>query len=84
MQRESSIDDAIVERVRAGGYHTMVGLLDATNTASIRLHEAAGFRAAGTLPQVGFKFGRSLGTVYLQKHLTPKKKESFFSRLRSR
>lgn len=36
---------------------------------SIRLHEAAGFRNIGTLVAVGFKFGRWLDSVLMQKEL---------------
>ncbi len=40
--------------------------------ASIRLHEKFGFVEVGRMGRVGFKFGRSLGTVYLQKSLKSK------------
>jgi phosphinothricin acetyltransferase len=33
-----------------------LGVLDASNTASIALHERLGFRHVGTLPLIGFKF----------------------------
>ena len=36
----------------------MIGYIDAANAASLRLHEAFGFRQVGCLPSVGFKFGR--------------------------
>ncbi len=42
---------------------------DTENTASIRLHESLGFIRCGTLPKVGFKFGRWLDSVLLVKHL---------------
>lgn len=45
---------------------------DSGAEASIRLHEKFGFVEVGRMGRVGFKFGRSLGTVYLQKSLTPK------------
>ena len=44
----------------------MIGGIDATNAASIALHEQLGFRHAGTLPQVGFKFGRWLDLAFYQ------------------
>ena len=37
--------------------------------ASIRLHEAYGFKKIGHMGKVGFKFGRWLGTVLMQKSL---------------
>jgi phosphinothricin acetyltransferase len=42
---------------------------DSANLASIKLHEEAGFRLAGTLQSVGFKFGRWLDSVLMQRDL---------------
>jgi phosphinothricin acetyltransferase len=42
---------------------------NSANTASIRLHEALGFRLAGTLESVGYKHGRWLDSVLLQRAL---------------
>jgi phosphinothricin acetyltransferase len=42
---------------------------DSANQASIRLHEAAGFALVGTLRSVGFKHGRWLDTVLMQRPL---------------
>lgn len=46
--------------------HTLIGGIDATNTGSIKLHEKLGFKHVGTLPQVGFKFGRWLDLAFYQ------------------
>jgi len=52
----------------AGGqdYHTMVGVIDAENSASIALHKSLGFECGGTLRQAGFKFGRWLDVGFYQ------------------
>ena len=42
---------------------------DSTNQASIALHRRCGFRMIGTLPSVGFKFGRWIDVVLMQKEL---------------
>jgi phosphinothricin acetyltransferase len=42
---------------------------DSAQTASIELHRAAGFRDAGTLENVGYKFGRWLDSVNMQRAL---------------
>ena len=42
---------------------------DSQNHGSISLHAALGFRHIGTLPSVGFKFGRWLDSVIMQKAL---------------
>jgi L-amino acid N-acyltransferase YncA len=48
----------------------MIGVIgDSANTASIALHAAAGFRMIGTLQSVGFKHGRWLDTVLMQRLL---------------
>jgi phosphinothricin acetyltransferase len=44
----------------------MIGAIDASNSASIALHESMGFERVGTLPQVGFKFGRWLDLALMQ------------------
>ena len=54
----------------AGGFRQMVALIgDAGNTASIALHASAGFRSVGTLQSVGFKHGRWLDVVVMQRPL---------------
>jgi phosphinothricin acetyltransferase len=61
--------DALVARAVADGKHTMVGAIDAENAGSIRFHERLGFIEVGRLPQVGFKFGRWLDLVLMQRML---------------
>jgi L-amino acid N-acyltransferase len=50
----------ILEEAEAQDYHVLVGGIDSQNTVSIALHRTLGFQYAGTLRQVGFKFGRWL------------------------
>lgn len=56
----------LVERAKAGGIHVMVGCIEVENKASIRLHEALGFRHVGTFTQVGVKFGRWLDLACME------------------
>ena len=42
---------------------------DSAKTGSIALHEALGFRPVGTLRAVGFKLGRWVDTVLMQREL---------------
>ncbi len=42
---------------------------DTANAPSIRLHEALGFRKTSTLDSVGFKFGRWVDAIVLQRPL---------------
>ena len=42
---------------------------DSANTGSIFLHQRLGFRMVGTLDAVGFKLGRWVDTVLMQRPL---------------
>jgi phosphinothricin acetyltransferase len=59
----------LIERARVAGLHTMVAGIDASNTASIRLHAKFGFVEAGLFRQVGWKFERWLDLAFMQKML---------------
>jgi phosphinothricin acetyltransferase len=62
--------DAILAASRAAGFERMVAVIgDSANLASIRVHAAAGFRPAGQLDRAGFKFGRYLDVVFMQREL---------------
>ncbi len=50
-------------------YHVMVAGIDATNAASIALHEQLGFVHAGTIHHAGFKFGRWLDLAFYELRL---------------
>jgi L-amino acid N-acyltransferase YncA len=60
---------ALLARARAEGRHVMVGGIDADNVASIALHRTLGFDEAARMAEVGFKFGRWLTLVFMQKIL---------------
>jgi phosphinothricin acetyltransferase len=51
------------------GKHMMVAGVDADNAGSIRFHERLGFERVGCFREVGFKFGRWLDLVFLQRRL---------------
>ena len=60
----------LIVRCEALGYRQMVAVIgDSQNQRSIRLHEACGFGRAGTFTSVGFKFGRWLDAVFMQRAL---------------
>jgi L-amino acid N-acyltransferase len=64
----------MLDAARQQEYHTVVGGIDAQNTASIKLHLALGFTYCGTIKQAGFKFGRWLDLEFYQFILpTPEK-----------
>ncbi len=51
------------------GHHTMLGGIDAAQAPSIALHEKFGFVQVSLLKEVGFKQGRWLDVVWMQKML---------------
>jgi phosphinothricin acetyltransferase len=54
------------------GYRQMVAVIGGRETvASIRLHEALGFAQIGVFRAVGFKFGRWIDIVLMQRALGP-------------
>jgi phosphinothricin acetyltransferase len=60
----------IIERCEAGGRRQMIAIIgDSENAASIRLHQRMGFRRVGAFESVGFKHGRWLDTVLMQREL---------------
>ena len=61
---------ALIEACTAQGRTTMAAVIgDSANTASIRLHEALGFRHAGVLENMARKHGRWLDVVFMQREL---------------
>ena len=63
---------ALVARCDELGYRQLIAVIgDSANTASIALHAQEGFLRAGTLRSVGFKFGRWLDSVIMQRPLGP-------------
>ena len=61
---------ALIDRSAACGFRTMVGVVGGAEPGSVALHSALGFEEAGRLKGVGFKFGRWLDSVYMQRALT--------------
>ena len=62
---------ALCDAARDAGFREMIAVIGdgSGNIASRRLHAACGFRDAGLLTNVGFKFGRWLDVAYMQKGL---------------
>ena len=63
--------EELVACARAAGKHVMVGGIDGANEASLRFHERLGFVEVARMPQVGWKFGRWLDLVLVQRMLDP-------------
>jgi L-amino acid N-acyltransferase YncA len=68
------IGRALLERLiadaEARGFRQMIAVIgDSAQAPSIELHHALGFRLIGTIESVGFKHGRWLDTVLMQRPL---------------
>jgi phosphinothricin acetyltransferase len=61
-----AVMQALIAAARKQHMHAMVGAIDAANASSIALHTRLGFAHVGTMPQVGFKFGRWLDLALYQ------------------
>jgi phosphinothricin acetyltransferase len=57
---------ALIERARTQGFHTMIAGIDAANQGSIEFHRKFGFTEAGYIREVGYKFDRWLDLVFMQ------------------
>lgn len=63
---------ALIARCEALGMRQMVAVIgDSANAGSVALHRKLGFHEVGTLRATGFKFGRWIDTVLMQRPLGP-------------
>ena len=63
------LDRLIVESEKRGFRQMIAVIGDSAQTPSIELHRAAGFRMIGTIENVGYKFGRWLDSVLMQRRV---------------
>ena len=62
----------LIEQCAKLGKRQMVAVIgDSAQAPSIRLHASCGFEMVGTLKNIGFKFGRWLDSVMMQRALGP-------------
>ena len=59
----------LIECASSIGHHAIIAGIDAEQTASVALHERFGFQTVGHLREVGFKFGRWLDVIYMERIL---------------
>ena len=66
----SALLTELIRRCEAGPWRQMIAVIgDRANHGSIALHRRHGFREVGTLRAVGFKFGRWVDSVLMQRAL---------------
>jgi L-amino acid N-acyltransferase YncA len=62
----------LIEESERRGFRQMIAVIgDSAQTPSIEVHRALGFRMIGNMENVGFKFGRWLDTILMQRALGP-------------
>ena len=62
--------EELVHRATVAGKHVMIGAIDGENAGSLRFHARHGFVEVARMPELGFKFGRWLDLVLVQRLLT--------------
>ena len=60
---------ALEEILKLQGYQVLYALITEENTASRRFHEKAGYKFSVLFPGCGYKFGRWLGLIWMEKRL---------------
>lgn len=61
--------EGLVVRAADDGMHSLIGMIEASNTPSVRLHGRCGFTQVGLIPQAGLKRGRWLDLAIWQRLL---------------
>jgi len=62
--------EALIESCEKAGCRQLIAVIgDSDNHGSIRLHAACGFEMVGVMKAVGFKFGRWVDSVYMQRDI---------------
>ena len=62
--------EELIRRCEGLGYRQVIAVIgDSANAGSIGLHASQGFLRSGTLRSVGFKFGRWVDSVFMQRPL---------------
>lgn len=65
--------EAAEEILKKQGYHRVYAIITSENQDSMAFHRAVGYETVAVFPECGIKFGRILGTVWMEKQLNPVK-----------
>ncbi len=61
---------AVETHAKAHGAHQMIAGISAENPAGVAFHARLGYREVARIPKAGFKFGRFIDLVLMQKFLS--------------
>ena len=67
---------ALEELLRLQGYHLSYAIITTENKPSVEFHAALGYSHLATFPNCGYKHGRWLGTIWMEKVLNSAEKPS--------
>lgn len=56
----------LIDLAKEQNYHSMIGVIDASNSGSIEFHKKFGFKETGVLKEVGYKFDKWLDVSLMQ------------------
>lgn len=59
----------IISLAKAAGMHALIAGVDSENSVSLQLHQKFGFEQVARFKEVGYKFGRWLDLIFLEKLL---------------
>ena len=62
---------SLIDAACGMGKHVLIGGVDSSNEASVRLHLHFGFEEVARFKQVGYKFNRWLDVIFFQRFLNP-------------
>lgn len=62
--------EALLDYASSYGHHRVIATISGDQIASLSLHQRLGFHQAGRLHEAGFKFGRWLDLVIMEKRLS--------------
>lgn len=65
----TALISALINAAREAGFEQMIAVIGGGAPSSVALHGKLGFVEVGRLKDVGFKFGRYLDSVYMQRDL---------------
>lgn len=61
--------ESLEERARSGGIHSMIAGISHENPRAVAFHQKLGYSVVATVPEAGYKFGRWMDLVLMQKLL---------------
>lgn len=67
----ATLMQALEDHARAAGVHSLIGGISAENAAGVRFHQRRGFQEVGRVIEAGWKAGRRIDLILMQKLLLP-------------